>query len=131
MDKDHKRLRDLRDVLVKGVLKIERSYLNGHPKERLPGNANFRFDGIEGEAMILRLDALGIEASTGSACSSRDLKPSHVLTSIGLRPEQAHGSLRITVGRHTTRQDIDYVLRKLPGVIEDLRKISPYGRNKM
>ena len=131
MDKDHKRLRDLRDVLVKGVLKIERSYLNGHPKERLPGNANFRFDGIEGEAMILRLDALGIEASTGSACSSRDLKPSHVLTSIGLRPEQAHGSLRITVGRHTTRQDIDYVLRKLPGVIEDLRKISPYGHKKM
>lgn len=131
MKADEKRLSALRDRLVKAVLRIPRSYLNGHPKKRLPGNASFRFDGIEGEALILRLDAIGIEASTGSACSSRDLKPSHVLTSIGLRPEQAHGSLRITLGRSTTKDDVDYVIRKIPKVIEDLRRISPYGHRRM
>ena len=125
---ESRRLGELRKRLVKGVLEIPKSYLNGHPEERLPGNANFRFDSIEGEAMILRLDALGIEASTGSACSSRELKPSHVLTSIGLRPEQAHGSLRMTLGRSTTREDIDFVLKKLPGVIDDLRRISPFWK---
>ncbi len=131
MEEEAGRLTELRERLVDGVMKIPGSYLNGHPKERLPGNASFRFDGIEGEAMILRLDALGIEASTGSACSSRELKPSHVLTSIGLRPEQAHGSLRITLGRGTTMEDVRYVLEKLPGVIQDLRKISPYGHKEM
>jgi cysteine desulfurase len=128
MKEESKRLTGLRDGLVKAVLKIPGSYLNGHPEKRLPGNANFRFEGIEGEALILRLDALGIEASTGSACSSHELKPSHVLTSIGLRQEQAHGSLRITLGRHTTKQEIDYVVGKLPKVVEDLRRISPFGK---
>jgi cysteine desulfurase len=127
MGEEARRLTSLRERLVKGVLKIPGSYLNGHPVKRLPGNANFRFDGIEGEALVLRLDALGIEASTGSACSSRELKPSHVLMAIGLRPEQSHGSLRITLGRHTTREDVDYVLKRLPRVVEDLRRISPFG----
>jgi len=131
MSEEARKLASLRDRLIKGVLKIPRSYLNGHPEERLFGNAHFRFDGIEGEALILRLDAVGIEASTGSACSSRELKPSHVLTSIGLRAEQAHGSLRITIGRSTTKEDIDYVIRKLPEIIEDLRSISPFGDQKM
>jgi cysteine desulfurase len=129
MDKEGKRLKDLRERLVKGVLRsIPKSYLNGHPEKRLAGNANFRFDGIEGEALILRLDALGIEASTGSACSSRELKPSHVLTAIGLRPEQAHGSLRISMGKETTKEDVDFLLEKLPGVIDDLRRISPFWK---
>ena len=126
MESEADRLTSLRDRLVRGVLRIPKSYLNGHPERRLPGNASFRFDGIEGEALILRLDALGIEASTGSACSSRELKPSHVLTSIGLKPEQAHGSLRITLGRHTTKEDVDHVIQKLPGVVQDLRDISPF-----
>jgi cysteine desulfurase len=127
MRSEAERLTGLRKELVKGILEIPGSYLNGHPEKRLPGNANFRFEGIEGEALVLRLDAVGIEASTGSACSSRELKPSHVLTSIGLRPEQAHGSLRITLGRGTTKQDIGYVIKTLPGVIKDLRRISPFG----
>ena len=127
MGRESERLLSLRGKLVKGVLEIPRSFLNGHPEKRLPGNANFRFDGIEGEALVLRLDALGIEASTGSACSSRELKPSHVLTAIGLRPEQAHGSLRITMGRNTSERDIDYLLEKLPKVVGDLRRISPFG----
>jgi cysteine desulfurase len=128
MGSEAKSLVELRERLIRGVLKIPKSYLNGHPERRLPGNANFRFDGVEGEALILRLDALGIEASTGSACSSRELKPSHVLTSIGLKPEQAHGSLRISLGRSTTQKDIDYVIEKLPGVIGDLRRISPFWK---
>jgi cysteine desulfurase len=128
MDSEARRLAGLRDRLIRGVLKIQGSHLNGHPTERLPGNANFRFDGIEGEALILRLDSIGIEASTGSACSSRELKPSHVLTAIGLRPEQAHGSLRITLGRSTTEKDIDFVLARLPRIVSDLRRISPFWK---
>jgi cysteine desulfurase len=119
----------LRDRLIKGVLgKIENSYLNGHPKNRLPNNANFRFDFIEGEGIIFQLDSAGVSASTGSACSSVKLEPSHVLTSIGLRPEQAHGSLRLSLGRWTTRKEIDYVLKVLPGIIKKLREISPFKK---
>jgi cysteine desulfurase len=130
MERESRRLVSLRKRMVDGILNIPRSHLNGHPERRLPGNAHFRFDGIEGEALILRLDALGIEASTGSACSSRELKPSHVLTAIGLRPEQAHGSLRITMGKSTTKEDVDQVVRKLPKVVEDLRRISPFGEER-
>ncbi len=129
MGEEAKRLGRLRERLVKGVLEIPRSHLNGHPDKRLHGNANFRFDGIEGEALVLRLDSLGIEASTGSACSSRELKPSHVLTAIGLKPEQAHGSLRLTLGRHSTKEDVDYMVKKLPEVVGNLRKISPFWRD--
>ncbi len=129
MKGEAERLTALRKRLVREVLRIPGSHLNGHPEKRLPGNANFRFDGIEGEALVLRLDAAGVEASTGSACSSRELKPSHVLTSIGLKPEQAHGSLRVTMGRHTTEKDVGHFLKVLPGVIADLRKISPFWRD--
>jgi len=126
MEKEAKRLTKLRDKLIKGVLeKIPGSYLNGHPTKRLPNNANFWFEGVEGESIVIQLDLLGIAASTGSACSSEKLEPSYVLLAIGLRPEQAHGSLRLSLGRWTTEKDIDYALEVLPKVIKRLRKISP------
>ena len=118
----------LRDSLIKGVLEIEDSYLNGHPTKRLPNNANFRFSFIEGESMILNLDMKGVAASTGSACSSTSLEPSHVLMAIGLRPEEAHGSLRLTLGRENTQEDIDYVISVLPDIVNKLRMISPLSR---
>ncbi|KPQ45176.1 MAG: cysteine desufurase [Candidatus Methanoperedens nitroreducens] len=118
----------LRDSLIKGVLEIEDSYLNGHPVKRLPNNANFRFSFIEGESMILNLDMKGVAASTGSACSSTSLEPSHVLMAIGLRPEEAHGSLRLTLGRKNTQEDVDYVISVLPDIVKKLRMISPLSR---
>lgn len=124
MPKESKRLENLRNKLIKGVLKIENSHLNGHPKQRLPNNTNFWFDYIEGESLVLSLDDRGIAASTGSACSSKSLEPSHVLMAIGLKHEQAHGSLRMTLGKYTKESDIDYVIKTLPGVVERLRKIS-------
>jgi cysteine desulfurase len=122
------RLTKFRDRLIKEVLKIEDSHLNGHPVKRLPNNANFSFDFIEGEGLIMQLDIKGIAASTGSACSSTSLEPSHVLIAIGLKHEQAHGSLRLSIGKYTTANDIDYVLRVLPGVVERLREISPFKK---
>jgi cysteine desulfurase len=127
MQKESARLTRLRERLIKGILKnIPRTHLNGHPEKRLPNIANFWIEGIEGESLIIQLDLLGIAASTGSACSSAKLEPSHVLLAIGLRPEQAHGSLRLSLGRWTKEKDVDYVLKVLPGVVERLRKISPF-----
>jgi len=115
----------LRDKLIKEVLRtIKGSYLNGHPKKRLPNNINFRFDGVEGESMVLQLDLLGIAVSTGSACSSDKLEPSYILLATGLKPEQTHGSLRITIGRWTTQKEINYFLKILPEVIQKIRKIA-------
>lgn len=125
---DEANLVRLRDSLIKGVLAINDSYLNGHPTKRLPGNANFRFSYIEGESMILNLDMKGVAASTGSACSSTSLEPSHVLISIGLRPEESHGSLRLTLGRENTQEDVDYVISILPEIVNKLRMISPLSR---
>lgn len=125
MQKGNKRLEKLRDKLIKQVLnKIPNSYLNGHPKERLSNNVNFWFKSVEGESIVMQLDLMGVAVSTGSACSSDKLEPSHVLSAIGLNPEQAHGSLRISLGRWTKNKDIDYVLKILPGIINKLRKIS-------
>ena len=116
----------LRDKIIKWVTEnIEDSFLNGHPTLRLPNNVNLGFRYIEGESIVLDLDAEGIATSTGSACSSQSLEPSHVLTAIGLKPEEAHGSLRVSLGRFTTEKEVDYFLEKLPGVIERLRKMSP------
>jgi cysteine desulfurase len=126
MKKELVRLTKLRDRLIKGALKIENSHLNGHPKIRLPNNANFWFAFIEGESLIMFLDMNGIAASTGSACSSKSLEPSHVLMAIGLKPEEAHGSLRLTLGKQNTKEDVDHVLEILPKSVEKLRKISPY-----
>ena len=120
------RIQNLRDILIKGALEIENTWLNGHPTQRLPINAHFCFRFIEGESLILRLDLKGISASTGSACSSKSLQPSHVLLAIGLPPEDAHSSLRLTLGRDNTTEDIEYTLEVLPEVVADLRKISPF-----
>lgn len=128
MKSDETNLTKLRDKLIEGVLKIEDSHLNGHPTKRLPNNANFWFSYIEGESLIVHLDMNGIAASTGSACSSESLEPSHVLLAIGLKPEQAHGSLRLTMGKYTTKEDVDYVIDILPEVVEKLRKISPFKK---
>ena len=126
MEKWNSHEKKLRDKLVKGVLeRIPESWLNGHPEKRLEGNANFCFKCIEGESLILHLDDKGVAASTGSACSTKELKPSHVLTAIGLSPVDAHGSLRLTLGKDSTEKEIDYVLGVLPGIVADLRKISP------
>ncbi|MEA2055161.1 MAG: cysteine desulfurase NifS [Candidatus Thermoplasmatota archaeon] len=125
MNDDAKRITWLRDKLIKGVLEIEETYLNGHPEKRLANNAHFRFTAIEGESLVLSLDGKGIAGSTGSACSSKKLRPSHVLMAIGLNEVQAHGSLRLTLGRENTEDEIEYVLEVLPGSIEKLRKMSP------
>ncbi len=116
----------LRDRLIKEIKdKIGEVYLNGHPAERLPNNVNFSIKYIEGESMLLNLDMLGIAASTGSACTSSSLEPSHVLLAIGLSHEIAHGSLRLTLGRWTKEEEIDYFLEHLPKVVEKLRAMSP------
>ena len=120
------KLTKLRDHLIKNVLKIENSHLNGHPIKRLPNNANFWFAFIEGEALIIQLDSCGIAASTGSACSSATLEPSHVLQAIGLKHEEAHGSLRLSLGKYTNKTEIDYTIKTLPKVVENLRKVSPF-----
>lgn len=122
------RMRGLRDNLVKEVLdEIPNSYLNGHPTKRLAGNAHFRFDFIEGEGLVLGLDMLGIATSTGSACSTGSLEPSHVLLAMGLRHEQAHGSLRVTLGRENNHEEAGYFIEVLPGVVSKLREISPFS----
>ena len=129
MDLEQERIGKLRDYLIENALKIPDTGLNGPRGEgRIYNNANFSFSFIEGEALVMRLDDRGIAASTGSACSSKNLKPSHVLTGIGLTHEQAHGSLRVSLGRHTTREEVDYFLKVLPGIVKDLRRISPLGR---
>lgn len=121
-----RRIKRIRDRLVERVLtEIPGSHLNGHPTERLANNAHFRFDAVEGEAMILGLRDAGIAASTGSACSSKTLEPSHTLISCGLLHEEAHGSLEFTFGRWSTDDDVDRIMDALPGVIERLRKLSP------
>lgn len=124
-DKENARLTELRDYAIREMLKMPKSKLNGHPTERLPNNINISFLDIEGEALTLYLDAHGIYTSTGSACTSGSLDPSHVILGIGLPYEAAHGSLRLTLGRKITKEDIDYVLQILPGIVSKLRSISP------
>jgi cysteine desulfurase len=125
MTVDNSRMKILRDSLIKNVLQIEESYLNGHPEKRLVNNAHFRFTGIEGESLLLGLDEQGIATSTGSACSSKKLQASHVLLAIGLDPVQAHGSLRISLGRENTKEEITLVSKALPQIVERLRMMSP------
>lgn len=131
MDEERPRLTSLRNRLIQGLMeRIEHTRLNGHPENRLPNNINISVDFIEGESMVLNLDLEGISTSTGSACSSSSLEPSHVLAAIGLPPEQAHGSLRLTLGRFTTSDDIDRVLDVLPRIIARLRAMSPLLKNQ-
>ena len=129
---DGQRVSAMRDKIICKVLEeIPLSYLNGHPTQRLPNNASFRFDGVEGESLALSLDNKGIAASTGSACSSKKLKPSHVLLAIGLNEVQAHGSLRLTLGRENTDEEVGYVLEVLPEVVSKMRAISPLWKKKI
>lgn len=118
------KMKKLRDKLIAEITKISGTQINGSMEFRTPNNANFSFRGIEGESLIISLDMAGIAASTGSACSSASLEPSHVLTSMGIPPEVAHASLRLTLGKDTVEQDINYVIKTLPPIIERLRKIS-------
>src|SRR5579883_1816001 len=115
------RIQALRDRLIAGVLTIPRSQLTGHPIERLPNNASFVFEGVEGESILLHLDLLGIAASTGSACTSGSVDPSHVLLAMGFSAEKARGSLRLTLGKENTAEDIETFLAALPGILEKLR----------
>ncbi|MFX0072347.1 MAG: cysteine desulfurase family protein [Candidatus Hermodarchaeota archaeon] len=126
MKEEAQRLTYYRDKIIKTIREnIEDVYLNGHPKKRLPNNVNLGFRYIEGESILLSLDMEGIAVSTGSACSSKSLEPSHVLLAIGQKPEEAHGSLRATLGRFTTEEEVNYFLEKIPPIINRLRKMSP------
>ncbi|MFA5051076.1 MAG: cysteine desulfurase NifS [Patescibacteria group bacterium] len=126
LEKEIKYLTGLRDDLINQLLsKIKNSRLNGHSVKRLPNNVNVSIEGIEGEAMLVSLDLKGIACSTGSACSSNILKPSHVMMALGLEPEIAHGSLRFTLGRFTRKGEIDLTVKNLLPIVERLRKISP------
>ena len=125
MTKDIPYMKTLRDLLIKNTLQIEESHLNGHPEKRLVNNAHFRFTGIEGESILLGLDEQGIATSTGSACSSQKLQASHVLLAIGLDPVQAHGSLRMSLGRENTKEEVTYVSKVIPQIVEKLRMMSP------
>lgn len=122
----NEKIRKMRDRLLSGVLQITHCRLNGHPEKRLAGNLNFSFEYIEGESLLLMLDQMGICSSTGSACSSGSLEPSHVLRAIGLPPEIAQGSLRLTLGDANSEEDIDYVLEVLPEIVVKLRAMSPF-----
>lgn len=125
-EQNNQRIAALRDRLIKGVLNtIPDVYLTGHPTDRLPNNASFVFRGVEGESILLHLDMMGVAASSGSACTSGSTEPSHVLTALGLPAEICHGSLRLTLGNDNTEEDIQYVLSILPGIVSNLRALSP------
>lgn len=125
MSERNAKLTKMRDRLIDGLLKIERSRINGDRVHRLPGNVNMCFEGIEGESLLLRLDLNGISASSGSACTSGSLDPSHVLLSIGLPHEIAHGSMRLSFSDDNTEEDIDYILEVVPKIVDYLRAMSP------
>lgn len=125
LDENTKRELILRDKLIDGLTKIPHSKLNGHRSKRLSGNVNICFEGIEGESLLLLLDSKGICASSGSACTSGSLDPSHVLLALGLKHEVAHGSLRLSLSEYNTEKEIDYILEEVPKVVEYLRNISP------
>ncbi len=127
MKEEDKEIKRLRNKLIQGILENNKEVvLNGHPERRLANNVNVAFSYIEGESLLMQLDILGIAVSTGSACSSKKLRPSHVLKSIGLKHHQIQGSLRISLGRWTKEEEIDYLIEVLPGIVEKLRKISPF-----
>jgi len=132
MNAEAERLTALRDRMIQGILvNIEDTCLNGHSRLRLPNNVNVSIEFVEGESLLLSCDMEGIACSTGSACTSSSLEPSHVLMAIGLPHETAHGSLRFTLGRHTREEDIEYVIRTLPGIVKKLRVMSPLYKNKI
>ncbi len=121
-----KKIMGFRNKIIKSLLKIRGAQINGSIENRLPNNVNIGFAGAEGESVLMSLDQQGIFVSTGSACSTKDLKPSHVLRSIGLTPAETHGSIRITLGRYTTKKEIDYLLKTIPEALKRIRAISPF-----
>jgi len=126
MQAESQRLTRLRDRFIKGLVgAVPYSFLNGHPTKRLPNNVAVRYSFIEGESMLLSLDMLGVAASSGSACTAKTLEPSHVLRAIGLKHEEAHGSLLFTLGKQNTEEDVDYVVSVLPDIVKRLRSMSP------
>ena len=131
MEEENARLSKMRDRLIEGILKMPYTRINGSLESRLPGNVNACFEGIEGEALLLSLDFVGICGSSGSACTSGSLDPSHVLLAIGLPHEIAHGSLRLSLGKYNTEEEVDYVLEKLPAIVERLRDMSPVWEKMM
>ena len=131
MDENAKKLTALRDRLIAGLSEIPHAALNGDPVNRLPGNVHFCFEGIEGESLLLLLDAKGLEASSGSACTSGSLDPSPVLLAIGRPHEIAHGSLRLTLSEENTEEDVEYMLREIPPIVDYLRKMSPLWWDKV
>jgi len=130
LNADCEHMKKLRDILIKNIVTIDETYLNGHKEKRLVNNAHFRFNGIEGESLLLSLDDKGISVATGSACSSKKLAPSHVLLALGLSAVQAHGSLRLSLGRTSTTDEVTYVCDVLPEIIMRLRKMSPLWVSK-
>jgi cysteine desulfurase len=126
MQTESARLATLRDKMIKGLLDpIPCSFLNGHPTKRLPNNVSVRYNFIEGESMLLSLDMMGVAASSGSACTAKTLEPSHVLLAMGLKHEEAHGSLMFSLGRGNTEEEVDYVASLMPGIVKRLRAMSP------
>lgn len=126
MQSESGKLVRLRDRLIDGLLRpIPYSFLNGHPTKRLPDNVSVRYSFIEGESMLLSLDMMGVAASSGSACTAKTLEPSHALLAIGLKHEEAHGSLMFTLGRQNTEEEVDYVVSLMPSIVKRLRAISP------
>ncbi len=125
LEENYNKVKALRDRLFEGASKISHSRINGDKDKRLPGNFSMCFEGVEGESLLLMLDMKGVSASSGSACTSGSLDPSHVLLSIGLKHEVAHGSLRLSLGENNTEEDVDYILEVLPPIIERLRDMSP------
>ncbi len=126
LEKDAGHLANLRDAAITKILgSISESYLNGHPTQRLPNNVHLRFSYVEGESLLMMLNMKGVAVSTGSACSSKSLEPSHVLATLGIPPEQIHGSLRITLGRENTMDEVDYVVENLVEIVTKLRAMSP------
>jgi cysteine desulfurase len=126
MESEATRLSAIRNKLIERITgSVKESYLNGDPTKRIPTNANIRFNYIEGESIVLNLDAQGIQVATGSACASESLQPSHVLLAMGVKAEEAHGSLQFNLGRGNEEEDVDYIMEVLPTVVENLRKMSP------
>jgi cysteine desulfurase len=132
MQTESERLVKLRDRLIKGLLEPTRySFLNGHATKRLPNNVSVRYSFIEGESMLLSLDIMGVAASSGSACTAKTLEPSHVLLAIGLKHEEAHGSLMFSLGKQNTEEEADYVISLMPGIVKRLRSMSPLTPKEM
>jgi len=125
METENKRLQEIRDKLIEEILKVDETYLTGHPTLRLPHHASFRFSGIEGESILLNMDMYNIQIATGSACTSRTLEASHVLLGIGLKHEEAHGSMIISLGNSNNLDQVPEIAKAVKETVDRLRKLSP------